>query len=60
MEGRKTAGIVLLVLGIIVLVLFSLADAIGIGVSAGFGYRQAIGAFAGAIAAVVGLVLVLK
>jgi hypothetical protein len=59
MKGGKIAGIVLLVLGIVMLILFLTADLIGIG-SPGFGYQQIIGAVVGAIAGVVGLVLTLK
>lgn len=59
--GRiKTAGIVLLVIGIVVLLLSLLADVIGIGGSPVFGYRQIVGVIVGAIVAVVGLVLTLK
>jgi hypothetical protein len=60
MEGKKTAGIVLLVVGIVVLLLSLAADPIGIGTSPGLGYQQIIGAIVGAVVAVVGLVLTLK
>jgi hypothetical protein len=60
MKGGKIVGIVLLVLGIVVLILFLAADLIGIGASPGFGSWQIIGAVVGAIAGVVGLVLTLK
>jgi len=60
MEGKKTAGIVLLVVGIIVLLLSLVADPIGIGGSPGFGYYQIGGTIVGAILTVVGLVLTLK
>ena len=60
MEGRKTAGIVLLVVGIGVLLLSLLADVLGIGTRAGFGYYQIGGIIVGAIVAIVGLVLTLK
>lgn len=60
MKGGKIAGIILLVLGIVMLILFLAADLIGIGTSPGFGYWQIIGAVVGAIAGVVGLVLTLK
>jgi hypothetical protein len=56
---KKMLGILLLAGGIIVLVLALLADAIGIG-SGGFGIRQIAGVVAGGIAAIVGLVLMLK
>ena len=57
MDVKKTVGIVLLVVGIAVLVLSLAADLIGIGGNPVFGTIQIIGAIAGAIAAVVGLVL---
>ena len=59
MEGKKTAGIVLIVVGIIVLLLSLGADPVGIG-SPGFGYRQIVGTIVGAIVTVIGLVLTLK
>jgi len=58
--GGKTAGIVLLVVGIVVLLLSLLADSIGIGVNPIFGRSQIIGTIAGAIVTVVGLVLTLR
>lgn len=60
MGGRKIAGIVLLVLGIVILILSLIADLVGIGVSPMFGYRQIIGTVAGVIVAAVGLVLALR
>jgi hypothetical protein len=60
MGGKKTAGIVLLVIGIVVLALSLGADPIGIGSNPGFGYYQIVSAIVGAIVAVVGLVLTLK
>jgi len=60
MGGKKTAGIVLLVVGIVVLLLSVLADPIGIGASPGLGRDQIVGAIVGAVVAVVGLVLMLK
>jgi hypothetical protein len=60
MGGKKTAGIVLIVVGIVVLLLSLGADPIGIGGSPGFGYYQIVGAIVGAIVTVVGLVLTLK
>ena len=58
--GSKTAGIVLLVVGIVVLLLSLAADPIGIGGHLGFGPYQIVGAIVGAIVAIVGLVLTLK
>lgn len=60
MEGKKTAGIVLLVVGIVILALSLTADAIGIGGSPVFGRDQIVGTIVGAIVAVVGLVLTLR
>ena len=60
MGSKKTAGIVLLVVGIVVLLLSLAADPIGIGGWPGFGRDQIIGTIAGVIVAVVGLVLTLK
>jgi len=60
MEGKKTAGIVLIVVGIIVLLLSLGADPVGIGGSPGFGSYQIAGTIVGAIVTVVGLVLTLK
>jgi hypothetical protein len=60
MGSKKTAGIVLLVVGIVVLLLSLAADPIGIGSYPGFGYYQIVGAIVGAIVAIVGLILTLK
>ena len=60
MEGKKTAGTVLIVVGIIVLLLSLGADPVGIGGSPGFGYYQIAGTIVGAIVTVVGLVLTLR
>lgn len=60
MEGKKTGGVVLLVVGIVILVLALIADPIGIGGSPEFGWIQIVGAIVGAIMTVVGLVLTLK
>ena len=57
MDVKKTLGLVLLVVGIAVLVLSLAADPLGIGGNPIFGRNQIIGTVAGAIAAVVGLVL---
>jgi hypothetical protein len=58
--GGKTAGIVLLVVGIVVLLLSLLADVIGVGGNPIFGRNQIMGTIAGAIVTVVGLVLTLR
>jgi hypothetical protein len=57
--GGKTAGIVVLVVGIVVLLLSLLAYPIGIGGSA-FGPYQIAGTIVGAVLAVIGLVLALR
>jgi hypothetical protein len=60
MRGKKTVGIVLLVVGIVALVLSLVADPIGIGGSPGFGPYQIVGTIVAAIVTVVGLVLTFK
>ncbi len=61
MGGKKTAGIVLLVVGIVILALSLFADVLGLGGSAPvFGPRQIAGTILGVIVAVVGLVLTLR
>ena len=57
MGNQKTASIVLIVGGIVVLLLSILADAIGFGGDAGFGPVQILGIIVGITAAVVGLIL---
>jgi hypothetical protein len=56
MGTRKIVGIVLLVVGILALAAFLLADVIGFG-GPGFGTRQVTGTIVGAAALVVGVVL---
>ena len=60
MGGKKTAGVILLVVGIVVLLLSLLADVLRVGTWSGFGYYQIMGAIVGAIVTVVGLVLTLR
>ncbi len=60
MEGNKTIGIVLLILGAVILVLSLVADIIGIGSSPGFGYKQIVGTIVGAIVTAIGLALKCK
>ena len=60
MENKKTVGIVLLVVGIIVLALSLLADSIGIGGSSGFGYKQIVGAVVGVVVVGAGLVVTIR
>jgi len=50
---KKQLGIVLLVIGVIILLVSLLADTIGIGGAARFGYRQIAGAVVGVILAIV-------
>lgn len=63
MGGKRTAGIALLIVGIIILILalaadvFGLGDVIGLGVSPGFGSYQIIGAVVGVIVAAIGAFL---
>ncbi len=57
MDVKRIVGIVLLLVGVVVFVLALAADVIGIGGYPGFGSSQIAGIVAGAIAAVVGLVL---
>jgi len=60
MKSNKTLGIILFLAGVIVLALSLLADSIGVGEAGGFGIRQIIGTAAGAVAAIVGLVIIRK
>ena len=60
MSNKKSIGIALLVVGVVLLIGSLAADAIGIGGVAGFGYKQIIGAIAGVIVAIVGFVLYSK
>jgi hypothetical protein len=58
MGAKKIIGIVLVVLGVLGLIVFLLADVLGYG-RPGFGIRQIIGTIAGGVAAIVGLILLL-
>jgi len=63
MKGKKIAGIILFVVGLIVLILSLAADFIAIGLigaSPGFGLRQIVGTIVGVVIAAVGLVLMIK
>lgn len=60
MEGKKTIGIALVVVGIVIVVLMLMADQIGIGRSVGFGLYQKIGTFVGAVVTIGGAVLAYK
>jgi len=58
---KKTVGIVLLVIGIVILIVSLAADPLGLGGSnAVFGPRQIIGTVAGAIVTIVGVILRLR
>jgi hypothetical protein len=58
--NKKTVGIVLLVVGIIVLAVSLLADTMGIGRSDSFGYYQIGGVVVGVVVAAVGLYMAFK
>jgi hypothetical protein len=58
MTKKRTIGLVLLIVGIAVLVVSGAADAIGLGNSPGFGYKQIVGVAAGAIAAIAGAIVI--
>jgi hypothetical protein len=58
--NNKTIGIIVCVVGVIILLVSLLADAIGIGGSAGIGTYQIIGAVLGAVIAVVGAYLIFR
>jgi len=60
MKVNKTFGIIVLVVGVIILALSLLADSIGVGGAPGFGFKQIIGTAAGAVTAIVGLVISFK
>ena len=60
MKNKKTVGIVLLVVGVILAILALIADRIGIGVVPGFGMKQIIATTVGVIMAVAGLVLTVR
>lgn len=60
MKNRKLIGIILTVVGIALLPASLLADSIGIGGAAGFGWKQAVGAVAGLACVVAGLILFIR
>ena len=58
--SNRTLGIILLIVGILVALLFGLADVIGIGTDpTGFGFAQIIGLIVGIVLFVVGLIMLL-
>ncbi len=60
MPANKTASLLLLLVGVVLLAASLLADTIGIGDDPGFGSQQTMGTIAGAVVAAVGLFLTLK
>jgi len=58
--SRKTNSALVFVIGIVVLVLFAMADLIGIGENPDFGPVQIAGTIVGAVLAVVGLIMLYK
>ena len=60
MKGRKIAGLVIFIVGIIVIIVFALADVFGIGNQMSFGTRQIVGTIAGVVIAAVGGFLTFK
>jgi len=59
MGAKKTIGTVLIVLGVLGLLVFLLADVLGYG-RPGFGIRQIIGTIAGGVSVIVGMILLLR
>lgn len=56
--SNRTLGFIISVIGVVVLIVFALADVFGIGQSPNqIGYRQIIGAIAGALIFIVGIYL---
>jgi len=60
MDSRKIVSIILCVGGVILLLLSLFADVIGIGTHPDFGGSQILGVVVGAVAALVGLFLLLR
>jgi hypothetical protein len=58
MGVKRIIGVVLIVLGVLGLLVFLLADVLGYG-RPGFGIRQIIGTIAGGVSVIVGMILVL-
>ncbi len=52
--SRKTIGIILIVVGVVVLIVSGFADALGIGGVPGFGWKQIVGSLVGLVIGVVG------
>ena len=60
MENIRTLGVILLVIGVMLLVLAIGADAIGLGQTRAFGFKQVAGAVVGVLLATIGSLLVLQ
>ena len=60
MPSRRVLGIILLGVGIVVAILAIGADTIGLGQAAHIGYKQILGAIAGALVAMVGIFFILQ
>lgn len=59
--SNKTLGTILLIVGILVALIFALADVIGIGsYPGGFGWAQIVGLIVGLVLAVVGLIMLMS
>ncbi len=57
MARKRTIGLILLIVGMVVLIISVAADAIGLGSDPGFGNQQTAGTALGAIAAIIGAIL---
>ncbi len=53
--SRKTLGIILVVLGIVLLIVAVFADSLGVGAGHGFGWKQIAASVAGVLVAVFGV-----
>lgn len=60
MENQRTIGTVLLIVGVLILIVSLVADVIGLGATARFGYWQITGVVVGALVAIAGLVFALR
>jgi len=60
MVNKKTIGLALMAGGITVLVMALAADMVGLGVEAGFGYKQIAGSITGVVLAVAGIISEIK
>lgn len=57
---KKRLSFILIVVGIIILLVSLLADVLGIGGYPGMGYKQILGAIAGAVISIIGFILYRK